>query len=69
MDRITDSEIRYIEALNTRMELDVERGDLRDMQVANRDFHLTIYRASGWEQLCALIRQLWRRFQPREPFA
>lgn len=34
-----------------------------DFFFLNKDFHMKIYRASGWNYLCGLIEQLWYRVQ------
>jgi DNA-binding GntR family transcriptional regulator len=48
--------------LNDTMRRRYAEGDLRAVQLANRRFHMDLYRASGREHLCDVITQLWRRF-------
>jgi len=53
--------IQEIEALDRKMS-DPSLSPT-DFYFLNKDFHLKIYRCSGWTYLCGLIEQMWHRVQ------
>ena len=54
--RITKEDLKRMEALHTMM-CD-ESLPILDYFLPNREFHLILYRASGWSYLCKLISQI-----------
>ncbi len=55
--KITPETIKRLEGLLARMESSTNYPF--DMVLLNREFHLTIYEASGWKTACRVINQLF----------
>jgi DNA-binding GntR family transcriptional regulator len=53
---ITENELRELEKLYKKMNR--RSISIKDYFFVNKEFHMIIYRASGWERLCDLIIQL-----------
>ncbi|MEH3106430.1 MAG: GntR family transcriptional regulator [Sphingomonas fennica] len=62
--RLTDDEIDRLERIQTALVDAMDRKDYADVLANNRDFHFTIYRASGVELLNQTIEQLWLKLGP-----
>lgn len=56
IDRLEDVQIALVDAM--------DRKDYAQVLANNRDFHFTIYRASGVELLNQMIEQLWLKLGP-----
>ncbi|NWG18780.1 MAG: GntR family transcriptional regulator [Chloroflexi bacterium] len=67
--RLSDADLAAIDRLQAELERTAITGDFDAFLDLNREFHFTIYRASGRRYLLQLIDQLWdlsaryRRFQ------
>ncbi len=59
---LSEATLRTLVQANRRMGQELAAGNLRAVQLANRDFHFTLYAASNWKHLSDVIVQLWRRF-------
>ena len=62
--RIDEADIVALETIIAAHDAIVAAGSVYDMLLKNRDFHFTIYRASGSEVLVQLIDSLWLRYGP-----
>jgi DNA-binding GntR family transcriptional regulator len=59
--RLTDDDIAKLSGLLSEMENETSNGDCTKLLLLNREFHSTIYQASGRPFLCELIASLWEK--------
>lgn len=60
---ITPAQIDYMERKNAELESETAQGAGHGLE-ANREFHFTLYRASGMTTLMAMIESLWLQVGP-----
>jgi DNA-binding GntR family transcriptional regulator len=56
--KITTGTINRLEEISAQMEATTITSPF-DFVLLNREFHLTIYEASGWKPVCRIINQLF----------
>ena len=61
LENIGDEESGRLKEINRQMEEVFKLRNVLDYFLLNREFHLTLYRASGWKTLCRVIEQLLDR--------
>jgi DNA-binding GntR family transcriptional regulator len=59
VDRMTDSDIAELEKIAAAMTRTAKKGQLEDFLKYNREFHMTVYRASKRRHMLQVIEQLW----------
>ncbi len=59
IDHLTDADVAVLEQLEQQLEESADSGDYDSFLRLNREFHFTIYRATGRRYLLQLIGQLW----------
>jgi DNA-binding GntR family transcriptional regulator len=59
--RLTDDDIAKLSGLLSEMENETSNEDCTRLLLLNREFHSTIYQASGRPFLCELIASLWEK--------
>lgn len=64
VERMTEKELRNLEALEARHAATAESHDVYEMLERNRDFHFAIYTAAQSPVLLHLIESLWLRYGP-----
>lgn len=59
---ITTSDVKQMLELQAKMEQAIEAHEISQIRKLHYDLHMSIYNASGMQELCRLIRTLWTRF-------
>lgn len=58
---ISEASICTMKTLHQHMAHDIQQHDLAQLRKHNHEFHLTLYRASGYTNLLRMISNLWAR--------
>lgn len=61
VSRMTGEDLTQLARLLSEMEQETPKEDYADLLQLNREYHLTIYQASGRHFLCELIESLWEK--------
>ena len=62
--KMTDADMQKMRLLNTQMASAISALDVTAYLVANEEFHVTLYRASGSPMLMELIETVWLKVGP-----
>jgi DNA-binding GntR family transcriptional regulator len=66
--RVTDECIARLTRLLSKMEHETPKEQYTDLLLLNREFHFTVYSASGRAFLCELIADLWEKSERYRAF-
>ncbi|MGA8215116.1 MAG: GntR family transcriptional regulator [Candidatus Sulfotelmatobacter sp.] len=66
--RLTDECIARLTGLLSKMEHETPKEQCAELLLLNREFHFTVYRASGRPFLCELIAGLWEKSERYRAF-
>ncbi|APD13377.1 GntR family transcriptional regulator [Pandoraea pulmonicola] len=62
--KITPADLAEMERLQTLIDKGLDRRRYDQVLKANREFHFTVYKRSGWPRLVSMIESLWLRAGP-----